>query len=564
MTTMLRSSGLLPRTLAPAFALAFFFGVSPDAFAQAEAPNGETTKPDAAPATLPTSPDAGALAPEVKPEAKTLPAPKLVEPATAPVTAPVAAPATSEAVPAVRTPAADTAAAKTASDTTSPIVASKSFGDLGSFQFGSYGRVNIASDLRGRTGKPTDIVAHGSRVDEESYAELELRREDKFGDDIKTRIVTTLALLPPFFHFSGKPQDSIAVRQLYAQGTYKDWTIWGGARMYRGDDIYLLNWWPLDNQNTVGGGVGKKFESDTLVSVHAGMQRLDNPFQYQQIPNVAPYGFGSVPVTYLDRPRTIETIKVTQFYRNGDRRHPFGSDKAGMKAIVYGELHQLPSGVTRDTTLNTDKQLQSEAGFLLGAQFTYWTGNRDGYVSVWARHARGLAAYDPLATPITFGQDKNTSNATETQFAVAGNYETGPFGLLFASYLRFFRDGSVSSTSHEKYDEGILIARPQAYFGEHFGLGVEGSYQVRRYQALERDTNKQLTASLLRGAIMPYFSPSGRGAFKRPQIGLIYAFTSRDAGARSLYASEDVFSQRGLEHYAGIFTEWWFNSSSYP
>ena len=25
--------------------------------------------------------------------------------------------------------------------------------------------------------------------------------------------------------------------------------------MYRGDDIYLLDYWPLDDQNIVGGGV---------------------------------------------------------------------------------------------------------------------------------------------------------------------------------------------------------------------------------------------------------------------------------------------------------------------
>ena len=26
--------------------------------------------------------------------------------------------------------------------------------------------------------------------------------------------------------------------------------IWAGSRMYRGDDIYLLDFWPLDNLNT--------------------------------------------------------------------------------------------------------------------------------------------------------------------------------------------------------------------------------------------------------------------------------------------------------------------------
>src|SRR5262245_14443033 len=75
----------------------------------------------------------------------------------------------------------------------------------GKFEFGSYGRVYGATDLRGGTGRGTNVVAFGPRiVDEGSYAELELRREDKWNDRVKSRIVTTLALFPPFFHFTGK------------------------------------------------------------------------------------------------------------------------------------------------------------------------------------------------------------------------------------------------------------------------------------------------------------------------------------------------------------------------
>ena len=52
--------------------------------------------------------------------------------------------------------------------------------------------------------------------------------------------------------------------------------------MYRGDDIYLLDWWPLDNQNTIGGGASYDFKkTDTRVAAHVGMQRLDDPYQYQ-------------------------------------------------------------------------------------------------------------------------------------------------------------------------------------------------------------------------------------------------------------------------------------------
>jgi len=60
----------------------------------------------------------------------------------------------------------------------------------------------------------TNIVAFGPRiVDEGSYAELELRREDKWTEHVKGRVVATLALFPPFFHFWGNPTQAIAIRK---------------------------------------------------------------------------------------------------------------------------------------------------------------------------------------------------------------------------------------------------------------------------------------------------------------------------------------------------------------
>ena len=103
-----------------------------------------------------------------------------------------------------------------------------------------------------------------------------------FQAGICTRIVTTLALLPPFFHFSGVANDKFAVRQLYAQATQNDFTLWAGVRMYRGDDIYLLNWWPLDNQNTVAAAAPRM--GGTSVALHADAAS-DLPNQFQQVPS---------------------------------------------------------------------------------------------------------------------------------------------------------------------------------------------------------------------------------------------------------------------------------------
>lgn len=443
-------------------------------------------------------------------------------------------------------------------------------GHVGSFEFGSYGRVQVGSDLRGGTGRGTNVVAFGPRlVDENSYAELELRREDKWSEKVSGRIVATLGLFPPFFHFTGKAAQAIGVRNLYAQGTYDRVTMWAGSRMYRGDDIYLLNWWPLDNQNTVGAGAAVpvyrsprseetgQSRYETIAQVHAGQQRLDNPYQFQQIPVVAPFGFGTVDVTKLDRPRTIETLKVTQFIRAA-------SGPSGFKVVLYGEAHQISAGSFRDTLTSTDRALPSDTGFLAGSQLTWFRGERDTFATLFLRHARGIAAYDPLAVPITFALDRSTGNASETQIAATGNWENDYVGVTGAAYVRFFRDGSAAAASTQKYDEGAVVVRPSVFIGENFGVSVEGSYQQRRLQILDPTGNDPLSASVTKIGLIPYFSPSGKGTFKRPQIRLLYTASFRNTGAQALYAPEDVFSQRKVEHFAGISTEWWFNFSSYP
>jgi maltoporin len=429
----------------------------------------------------------------------------------------------------------------------------------GHFEFGSYGRVNVASDLRGRTGRGADIVAYGSRVDDDSYAELELRREDTFEGGIRSRVVATLALFPPFFHFSGVPDDKFGVRQLYAQATQNGWTVWGGARMYRGDDIYLLNWWPLDNQNTIGGGIGKSF-GDTTVALHAGMQRLDVPSQYQQIPSPKPYSIGATNVTVLDRPRTAETAKVTHLVHG--LSGPGATD--GLKLSLYGELQQMAAGVARDVTIQSQYPLPQNNGWLLGSQVVYFTGVRDTYASFIVRYANGLAVYDMLAAPTSLANDHTTKGASEALFAVAGNFDERSWGVQWGGYLRFFRGATEAATSLDSFDEGIMLVRPHLYLSDHIGIGIEGSYQSRRYAVIDPTTDEALTASLVRGALLPFFSPSGRGAFARPHIGLVYAITGRNEGARSLYPPADPFSWRTTEHYFGLAVEWWFNQSSYP
>ncbi|HEY6459186.1 MAG TPA: carbohydrate porin [Polyangiaceae bacterium] len=472
-------------------------------------------------------------------------------------------------IPAAPPPIAPSTPAPVAPST--PIALPPIPGDTGHFEFGSYGRVVMASDLRGGTGRDANVIAHGDRIDEDSYAELELRREDRFTPSITTKVVWTLGFFPPFFHFSGDQAQAIAIRNLYAQASYDDLTLWVGSRMYRGDDIYLLDWWPLDNQNTVGGGVGYRFKwrsDETDVAAHVGMQRLDSTYQYEQVPAPTPNflagqtGPGAENVTTLDRPRTIETLKLTHLFK-----HPNDQLKDGFKVVVYGEAQEISAGVYTDTTVNPNVQygLPADTGWLAGTEVAYWTGQRDTFVQLFFRHAEGIAAYDPLAVPLTFANDRTTRGSKETLIALGANYELGAFGLLVGGYLRSFRDGDPSPTTSQKYDEGILAVRPQIFVGQHWGVALEGAFEARRFAMPDPNTDQPLVASEWRAGVMPYFSPSGRGSYKRPQLRIIYALTARnDATRQQLYPAADVFSQRSVSHFLGLGAEWWFNSSSYP
>jgi maltoporin len=437
-------------------------------------------------------------------------------------------------------------------------------GDTGKFEFGSYGRVGIASDLRGGVARPANIVTHGTRIDQDPYAELELRREDTFKTGVQSRVVATVAFFPPFFHFNGDFAQAIVLRNLYAQAVIKDqWTLWAGSRMYRGDDIYLLDWWPLDNQNTIGGGAGWSCTCKDKFSItaHVGMQRLDNPYQTQFVPATSPFGVGATQVLSLNRPRIVETLKATKQWRTLNIKSLPG---AGFKVSLYGEAHEIGAGVFHDTTTMKDRPLPDDYGFVVGAQAGFWTGQRDTHVNFFVRHARGLAAYDPLAAPQTFANDRTTAGSTETLFALGGNYEHKWFGVLGGAYVRFFRDGDPSPTTTQKYDEGTFVVRPQIFLGELFGIATEGSFQARRYAFLDPATDAPLVGAMWRFGVMPFFSPSGRGSYKRPQFRAVYVASWRNEGARALYPAVDVYAQRDVEHYLGINVEWWFNSSSYP
>lgn len=484
-------------------------------------------------------------------------------PPEADATAPSAEEATEEAAPAALTnPASNAPNSELSPNGPRPAGPERSF--TSGFAFGSYGRVAVASNLRGGLGRDSDIVAFGPRIDEDVYFELELRRQDRLPGGSKSIIVATVAFGGPFFHLDGDFDESIAVRNLFAMVTdvFTDGlSIWAGSRMWRGDDIYLLNFWPLDNLNTVGGGLDYSFlpgdNGDRLeLRLVGGLARPNDPFHRQVSGAVPTAGFLPEDVVLLDRPRFTVAAKAT-FWPAGRRA------RSGLKAIVYGEGHFLPDG-ERELDGGGSEILPRDEGYVVGAQLGGYMADSNAFANVFIKYASGLGAYDPFAVPFSTGSVQRTAGrARELLVGLSANYEVGVFGVQLGGYYRYFRDADANVFDRHSLAEGAVIARPHIWLHDMAGLSFDLSYQAMQTSALDETTGQVRRGGITKIGFIPFISPFGRGTYTRPHIRLIYSATIRDADARRLYPMEDPRSRQTVEHFLGVGAEWWFDSSSY-
>jgi len=424
----------------------------------------------------------------------------------------------------------------------------------GYFGFGSYGRVVVATDAEGRTASSSNIVSVGPRVDESTYAELEFQRHDSFGA-LSTRVVMTLGVLGPLFHFDGEFDASLAIRNLYAavRGLGTDsLELWIGSRMVRGDDIYLLDVWPLDNLNLVGAGASYQLDGVGRASASLGWSRPRDPFQLQSIEVSARRGFGSDAVLLLDRPRLVAAARA--------EAAPWGYGTWGAKAVLYSEGHMLPEGERVDES-GMRESLPSDRGYTVGGQLGGWWP--DGSANVFVRYAHGLAAFDPLDTPFRDGAVTTTSLAREWMVGLSAHYDMGVVGLQAGALYRNFRDADRSSLEGHRLAEGALVLRPRVHFTEHLGLALDLSYQALQRSEIDVVTDSAVSGQVYKLGVIPFVSPRGRGSYDRPQLRILYVLTHRDEGARRLYPEGHHRASQSIEHFIGVGAEWWFDTTSY-
>jgi hypothetical protein len=444
--------------------------------------------------------------------------------------------------------------------------------DLG-FRFGSYGRVLAGSDLRGGKPQPATIVAHGPRIVEASYLELDFSYGVQAPNGMRVRPVITLAFDGTLFHDTGNFDAQPALRNMYLDAQVrKHLTAWVGSRMYRGDDIYLFDYWPLDDQNTVGGGLvfrmpltaERSGRSDVIeLAGHAGFNRLKEPsefqFQTDDVPDLD--GLGARTIVQLDRQRTV--VSGTATYLMLDR-----PEAPNFKVKVHGEVHSLSSGTRRRQTDDTLEELPADTGFLIGAQIGTWGYaplklNYRRHLNLFARYARGLAAFDELAPPTTFGNDLKTNDASELSFGASGNWDHPLGNVMLGALSRRFIDADRNDVDFDDGWEYALDVRPLAKLGGGLFAGADISFQARFPRGLNPGTLRADDPAVFQIAPMIVYSPMGGSGYDRPQIRLVYRAAHYNQGARELFVPEDVRSRREWTYFLGVQCEWWFNSTGY-
>ena len=340
------------------------------------------------------------------------------------------------------------------------------------------------------------------------------------------------------------------------------WSAWVGSRMYRGDDIYLFDYWPLDDLNTVGGGVlyhrdlglGNSFE----FAAHGGENRLDHPFQFQET-EVADPVQGATTVVQLDRQRLIGSTSAAYITHV--------SSSIGLKAKVHGEIHELPSG-TRKRDDGTFEDLPADSGVLVGAELGAFDldNAKHGYrthLNLFARYAKGLAAFDELAPPTSFGADLKTNRASELTFGLSGAFDAAYGNVMLAALSRRFIDADTNTEDPDDGWEYALDARPLGRLARDWFAGADISYQARFPDGLNTTTLRAEDPSVFQIAPMVVYSPMGPSAYDRPQLRAVFRAAHLNQGALDDYVPDDPRHAHDWVYFLGLEAEWWFNSSTY-
>ncbi len=438
------------------------------------------------------------------------------------------------------------------------------------FSFGSYGRVgaNWSFDIKGALARTLNLNGMGmlgGRMEEMDYLELAPALHfvpSQTGINTEINVQARFSVYNTggqlFGNINSKSIGGLTfgLPELYAQAKHINgtpWSVWIGARLNRGGDVHIADYWYFDDHSSQGFGVEYgNTEFNTLFISAVDTNSTLPPYFYVSTATGTP--------SLELRQRVVFAFMHTL---------EFGKDN---RVKLLGEFHRLADGETDVDSLKPFLNYPSDIGWVVGA-----------------KHVMKLDAFSPGSFnefSIRYGNgiaNGNDGGMTKTWLTYgAPNLETNKFTNAYSltlvehfllnfsnsftlnGYMIYTKSHGAAESNHlaktyfdrEVYNQKTDFAtgiRSLLYITDIFHLINEVHFAIRKDGLNE-------AASVLKFTIAPTLAPTGeRSAWARPHLRFIYTIALyNDFAKENLYSPYlQAVGKKSIGQYFGVRAEWW-------
>jgi maltoporin len=438
------------------------------------------------------------------------------------------------------------------------------------FSIGSYGRAGVAYGLgASNTDFPQSLNLNGmgsigGRFEENDYFELAtaLHFEPAIAEKEKTQInvqarfafYTTQGQL--IGNVSNKSIGGIvtALPELYAEANNimgSDWSVWMGARLFRSDDIHIIDHFYFDDHS--GQGAGVKYKNTQFTQIFTGSIDTTStlpPNFYLNIVNGTPtLGLRNRYVSILEHKIMV---------------------KAGYVKLL-AEYQRLPSGTTQDA--DTFYNYPADNGYVVGAKYLKNISSKipGSFNAISARYGTGIANGGDggsSRTYVTYGAPNIETNSFKKAYSIALT-ETFLLNISKNYSLNGYAIYTKSRGASDSLNKAPDYLGKQLLFNQKqdISAGARGTWYIKdwlhllhEFDLAWRKDGTQDFAQMTKFTIAPTLVPTAiRDVWARPHFRLVYSIAHYNKfAADNLYSP--YLSQSGSKswgQYLGAKVEWW-------
>jgi len=435
------------------------------------------------------------------------------------------------------------------------------------FSMGTYGRAGIA---RGddftfpRSLNLNGMGSVGGRMEEADYFELatgfHFTPVSSSADTTQINVQARFAMYTTQGQIIGNVNSksyggiTTALPELFAEARHimgSDWSVWVGARFFRGDDIHVIDHFYFDDHSAQGFGIQhKNTQFSVMFPVAVDTATTLPPYFYLNIVNGSP--------TLALRNRSVYIIEHTL------------PTKANGYWKLLGEYHRLASGTAEDTVSSLN--YPSDYGYVLGVKYrqNLTTVIPGSFFDLSVRYGAGIANGGDgggTKTFLTYGgpnletQEFRKANSIAVTGSVvwniSKNYAVQGYGIFTKS-----RGASDSLNQTPDYLGKMLFNRKT-----DFAIGGRATWFIKDWfhflhelNFASRKDGTQDPAQMVKISLAPTIVPNGkRDVWSRPHFRFVYSLAHYNKfAADNLYSA--YLAQTGSRrwgHYFGVKTEWW-------